>query len=290
MDSADGSPEPWWFGWLEPSGLVVAGVAFAITRTFVAEAIEPATVQYLVTGVLPLVGGLSLTAYGVALAVGGYPTQDVRIVAGWVVGGTLSIVVVLGVSTFDATMGASMGFAIAEAPVLFANVLLGGAIGGALTGRRSARNHVQRQEIRRQANCSELVTRILRHEVVNAATIADRYAGTLDGDGDDGSVDGTAVAAIREAATRIVDTVEDVGDITDDRVLAPVDVGDAVLDAVTDVDAASRGVAVDASVTPGVVALADDRLEVLLAELVRNAVENQASTVEVATRNERTAA
>jgi hypothetical protein len=149
---------------------------------------------------------------------------------------------------------------------------------------------VQRQEIRRQANCSELVTRILRHEVVNAATIADRYAGTLDGDGDDGSVDGTAVAAIREAATRIVDTVEDVGDITDDRVLAPVDVGDAVLDAVTDVDAASRGVAVDAAVTPGVVALADDRLEVLLAELVRNAVENQASTVEVATRNERTAA
>jgi signal transduction histidine kinase len=280
-------------GWLKPSGLVVAGVAFVITRTFVAEAIEPATLQYLVTGVLPLIGGLALTAYGVALAVGGYPTQYVRIVAGWVVAGTLSMVIVLGISTFDATTTGSMGFAVAEAPVLFANVLLGGAIGGALTGRRSARNHVQRQEIRRQANRSELVTRILRHEVVNAATIADGYAGTLTEvrDGDDGDAEETAVAAIREAATRIVDTVEDVGDITDDRTLAPVDVGDAVLDAVDDVDAASHGVDVDTSgVTPGVVALADDRLEFLLVELVRNAVENRASTVEVATRNEQTAA
>jgi two-component system OmpR family sensor kinase len=290
MRDGEGRGERGGFEWVEPSGLAVAGIAFAITRTFVTEAIEPTTLQYLVTGVVPLIGGLALTAYGVALAVGGYPTAYVRIVAGWVVAGTLSMVVVLGVSTFDATMGGGMGFAVAEAPVLFANVLLGGAVGGALTGRRSARNHVQRQEIRRHANRSALVTRILRHEVVNAATIADGYAGALGEDhGDD--VDETAVAAIREAATRIVDTVEDVGDITDDRTLAPIDLGDVVADALEDVDAGARGVELDASgASTGVVALADGRLEFLLAELVRNAIENRASAVEVTTRNAQTAA
>jgi two-component system OmpR family sensor kinase len=131
-------------------GLVVALSGFAITRLFVVEALQvDAAVPFLIAGVVPLVVGLALTVYGVALALGPFTSDYVNTVARWHVLGVGAMLVVFAITGLEGLLTGD-GFRLGnDAPLLVANVLLGGAVGGTLTGVRSGRTVQQRREIRR---------------------------------------------------------------------------------------------------------------------------------------------
>jgi uncharacterized membrane protein YagU involved in acid resistance len=205
------SVKEFWGTWFRGGGLVVALVGFGVTRLFVAESIlvEKSTTFVLASG-LSLVVGLALTVYGVVLAVGSFSREYVAVVTRWCLLGVGGMVLVLVLSSSRTLASAGPLALVAASPALVGNALLGGAVGGVLVGTRSARNRCQRRELRRRTNQARLVNRLLRHEVVNAATITRGYASTL-ADLDDV---GAASDAIRVESQRIVDTIREVGEVT----------------------------------------------------------------------------
>jgi len=265
------------------AGLVVAAVGFAVTRFFVAETVRVDMASgFVLAGLVPLLAGLGLTVYGVALSVGPFPRWYAGTVARWCLLGTGAMAVVLATTLGEAmAFGEGMG-ALGGSQLLVGNVLLGGAVGGTLTGVRSAMSRRQRREVDRQANRGFLLDRLLRHEVINAATIVRGHADLLRGG--DGSRD-ASVDAIEDAADRITRTVEEVGDIVDDRgTLAAVDPAEPLAAAVDDVRAAFDGVTVETSVDADRPAVtADGRLSILVRELLENAAAYGASRVRLET-------
>jgi len=197
-------------------GLLVAVIGFTITRIFVSEAIGlSSSPSYLLAGVVPMLIGLGLTLYGVALAVGPFSNAFANTVARWCLAGTVGMLGVIGVTALEGFMGGPKAGAVLQSSKLVANVLLGGAVGGVLIGIRSAANQEQRQEIQRQVNRSRLFNRLLRHEVINAVTIIEGHADLFanqDEPGDD------SIDAIQGAARRIGATVDEVGQLHDDPV------------------------------------------------------------------------
>ncbi|SEH59459.1 4TM region of histidine kinase [Halopenitus malekzadehii] len=152
--------------WIRYRGFVVALIGFAITRFFVAEAlVVDRSVLFLAVGLLPLVAGLSLTVYGVALAVGVFSRDYVATVARWCLLGTGGMAVVVAITLVGS--GGAGAIPPSTAPALVANVLISGAVAGVIVGDRSAKHRRERERNRRQANRALFVIRILRHEVVN---------------------------------------------------------------------------------------------------------------------------
>ena len=217
-------------------GLVVALSAFGITRSFVAETLQAgSTLPFLISGLIPLVVGLVLAVYGVALALGPFSPEYVRTVARWHLLGVASMIVVFAITSVDQFLrGEYVGFG-HESTLLVANVLLGGAVGGTLTGMRSGKALQRRREIGRSMNRALLVNRLLRHEVLNSAAIIGGHADLL-GRSDDPRSD--SLAAIDRAVRRIDSTIENVGSIISNGDRTKLDeIVDDIRDVATDLEA-----------------------------------------------------
>ena len=265
-------------------GVVVAGVGFVISRVFVAEA---ATFS---GGPLPvvattgsLVGGLAVSVAGVALAVGAFDTAYVTDVSRGCLLGTGVMAVTIAV-TVAATGVGMVGEAVGSR-LLVANVLLAGAVGGMVNGHRRASLRTRTAAMARGANRARFINRLLRHDVLNAATIIDGHAELLRTD--DGDRD-RSVDAIRDGADRIESTIQGVGTIAEEREQESVRLSSTIESAVeaadTD-DAHGDAVGIDigadlelksgSGVAPdgGVTVDADDRLAVAFERIIEHAVD-----------------
>lgn len=252
-------------------GLLVAFSGFGITRLFVAESVQvDVALPFLLAGLIPLVVGLAMTIYGVALAVGPFSNRYVNTIARWHLLGVGVMILVFAITDMDGLMAGEGLLFGTNTRLLVANVLLGGAVGGTLTGMRSAKLLRQRREIQRSANQALLVNRLLKHEVINAATIIDGYASLLADQGGDRS---ESVSAIQESAERINTTIEEVGAIaTNEGEYGTVDAAAIVRDAI---DAVDPGGVLDIRLsvrTDDTEIVGDERLQVVVKELLENAI------------------
>ena len=190
---------------LSASGLVIALIGFFLTRFTVTLAADETTSQFLFAGIVPLVLGLSLTAFGVILTVGNYDPQLVRTTARWCLIGTASMALLVALTLLGAQPDGMMDPAVLREQTYLSNFMIGGAVGGTLTGLYAARNRRHRRELRQQANRLVLLNRLLRDKVINAATAIKGHTGLLSGEDSQESVD-----VIDRQAQSVIDTVEDV--------------------------------------------------------------------------------
>jgi len=260
------------------SGLGVAGVGFLLTRFTVTLAIYDEPRAFYLSGLVPLVLGLSLAAFGVALVVGPFDRAFVRTTTAWclVGAGAMLLLVVLTVLGSNPDGIGGIGSVLAE--TYLANFLIGGSVGGTLTGVYAARAERRRRELQSQANRLVTLNRILRHEVLNAVTVIGGYA--------DAMIDREASGAERDSAEvigrnadHIVDTIEDVEYLTEtgrsaETPLEPVGLAACLRASVESVRAArpnaEYAVAIDAA--DGVGVWANERLDQLFENLIENAV------------------
>jgi two-component sensor histidine kinase len=155
---------------------------------------------------------------------------------------------------------------------LVANLLLGGAILGALVGDRTARHRATNERLVEYAERTMLVNRILRHEIRNVVSIVEGYALTDEEATEKAETDTTA--AIGESTERIERILQHAGEFagTTGEVVA-VDVGEAVESVLAELPD-DVAVSVEQPLPDGVLVRADDRLPLLVAELVENAIEH----------------
>jgi hypothetical protein len=252
-------------------GLVVAVVGF-LASAIIAQSIPPDVPPSLVfSGLVPLVIGLCLSVFGVALAVGTFGQAYVTTVARWCLIGTGSMVLVFLVTAIGAD--SSIGGLFNASETLVANVLLAGAVGGVLVGDRSARNRRQRREIRRQANRGIVLNRMLRDEVLNAVAVVNGYAPFVS---DPETAPADADDAIEEATTQIERTVEEVGAIAaepEGRSLRPTDLGDHLREQVEAIEATETGIRVG-DLRKSALVRADERVGIAIRGLLRHATGN----------------
>jgi uncharacterized membrane protein YagU involved in acid resistance len=174
--------------------------------------------MFLLAGVVPLVAGLGLAAFGVALAFGPFPRSYVRRVALWSVAGTAFIGFFVGLALLGrASQMESVGDLLAtlRANGLLSSVLVGGSIGGTVTGVFAARNARQRDRLRTQAERQRVLNRLLRDRVLNAANVIQGRAELLR-PSREGGTDNQTVEAVASGSRRISDAVEDVTYLADD--------------------------------------------------------------------------
>ncbi len=185
-------------------GLAIAVFAYTVTQTLVTAlvGVEPAGL-FLPVAVAPVAAGLSLTAVGVALAVGAFPERYVDTVAKYVYVGGVGALAALAVASLVGRTG--LGDA-----GLASTLALVGALGGAVLGDRVAANARRSRLLGTQLRFGELVNEQLRHEVLNAATVIDGMAELASDD------DPEAVDAINDAVERLEMTVNSITDVTDD--------------------------------------------------------------------------
>jgi len=154
---------------VSPTGLVVAGLGFLLTRFTVTLAVNDGPTAFVFGGVVPLVLGLGLSAFGVALTVGEFERGFVRTVTLWCLAGTGAMfVLVLLTLVGNGSMGP---LSTGGSRTYLSNFLIGGGVGGALTGVYAGRSNRQRHELEQQAARLDLVNRILRDRVLNALTV-----------------------------------------------------------------------------------------------------------------------
>lgn len=128
-------------------------------------------------------------------------------------------------------VAATVGSLVVGLVLAIAGVAL--AVGGIVNGHRKASLRRRRSTILRSVNRSRFINRLLRHEVLNAATIIDGHAELLRNEdmNRDRSVD-----AIRRGAARIESTVNGVGTIAEDHEDDAIRPATAIRDAVESVD------------------------------------------------------
>ncbi|MXR52147.1 sensor histidine kinase [Halovenus sp. WSH3] len=258
---------------LSPWGLVIALLGFVLTRMTVTLAAQESTRQFLFAGIVPLVLGLSLTAFGVILTVGAYDQTLLRRTALWSIAGTggMAVLVVLTALGTQSDVSTMAEF---RQQTYLSNFLIGGAVGGTLTGLYAARNRRHRRDLKRQANRLILLNRLLRDKVINSATAIKGHASVLaDGDRTE------SIDVIDGQTDDIIETVENVKYLSEtadrsDRSLGAVDVIDC-LDSEID---AVRDLAPEAEITvetpaEDVLVRANAQLAEVFRQLLLNAVE-----------------
>ncbi|WP_336330391.1 ATP-binding protein [Haloarcula sp. CGMCC 1.2071] len=194
---------------VSPSGLVVAGLGFFLTRFTVTLAVADDPATFVFGGVLPLVLGLGLSAFGVALTVGEFEGPFVRTVALWCLAGTGAMFVLVLLTLVS---NGSMGPLSSGSRTYLSNFLIGGAVGGTLTGVYAGRSNQQRHELEQQAARLDLVNRILRDRVLNALTVIRGRVEVAQDREDVGTADALSVVDDRSAGVQQV--VENMKHIT----------------------------------------------------------------------------
>jgi two-component system OmpR family sensor kinase len=187
------------------SGLVIALVGFGLTRITVTLAAMDSTAQFLFAGIVPLVLGLSLSAFGVILTVGAYDTRLVRAAALWCVVGTVTMAVLALLTLLGSQPEAFTDADEIRRQAYLSNFLIGGAIGGTLTGVYASQNRRHRIDLRQQANRLTLLNRLLRDQVINAATAIKGHADVLENEHNDQSA-----TVIGKQAENVIEIVENV--------------------------------------------------------------------------------
>ncbi|TQQ79259.1 HAMP domain-containing histidine kinase [Halonotius terrestris] len=259
--------------WTRIGGLVIAGLGFLITRLYVAETVivgEP--VAFGLVSLPPLVIGLGLTVYGVVLAVGRFSPLYVRTVTIWCLLGIVGLATLLVATQLGAILREGMMATLIQSQLLIGNLLLGGAVVGVLIGDRAAANARKREEIRRTANRAAFVNRLLRHDVLNAAAIIEGHAGLLTETPDRPD----SVSAIDNAAGTIKRTINEVGRIAspnEDREIKTVRLEPTLERAVGELRESHPDREIRVDPVPGdLTVAADDRLDIVVTELVENAL------------------
>ncbi|MDS0278751.1 ATP-binding protein [Halomicroarcula sp. S1AR25-4] len=256
---------------VSPSGLVVAALGFFLTRFTVTLAAYDDPLRFLVGGLVPLALGLGLSVFGVALAVGDFERSFVRTVAVWCVAGVgaMLVLVVLTLVANDTNLAMEP----VRSQTYLANFLIGGSAGGALTGVYAAQTARQRRQLERQTGRLEMVTRLLRDEVLNAVTVIRGRAEVLQRTHD---VD--SAAAIERRTDDVATTVENVKHITRDGdavgALDAIPVADCVVAAMETVRQRypDARITADVSTAEDATVWANPLLEDALVHLVENAV------------------
>ncbi|MFC7248640.1 ATP-binding protein [Halomicroarcula sp. GCM10025324] len=192
------------------SGLVVAGLGFFLTRFTVTLAAYDDPTSFVIAGIVPLVLGLALAAFGVALVVGEFERSFVRTVTLWCLAGTTAMFLLVVLTLLGST--GPGGFMSARSQAYLSNFLIGGSVGGALTGVYAANTERQRYELRQEANRSVMVNRLLRDEVLNALTV---IRGRVEvARGNEGELTDATLDAIDRRSGDVRTTVENVKHIT----------------------------------------------------------------------------
>jgi len=281
---------------VKPAGLLVAGVAFLVTRVLLVDVVFPAPNRSAIVTLarlVPMTTGLATVVVGVSLAVGTREKAYVRTVAAWYLAGSAGAVAVVAAGA-PAELGSMMAF---RASAIAAGAVVGGGVGGLLIGVQSARGRRRRRLLARRASQVTLLNRLVRHEVLNALTAIRGHAGLLaDGEGDERSRD-----AVERNADRIERAVDDVGSLAraigeERATLGPVDLGAAVDRVRRRFAAADRPIRVagDGSAAgegdgtredgggpefPSVAVRADDHLDTVVAELAALALDRASGPV-----------
>jgi signal transduction histidine kinase len=257
-----------------PGGIIIALVGFLLTRFTVSLAATESQQQFLWSGVVPLILGLTLSAFGVVLTVGRYDPEMVRTTAVWCLVGTGSMLLLVVLTLLGTEPAALTDVTVLRDQAIFSNFLIGGAIGGTLTGIFAARNRRQRRDVRQQANRLVMLNRLLRDQVINAATAIKGHTEVLKHSQSEQSVD-----VIDRQAENVINTVENVKYLTNTGVESAgsdttVDLVDAVETGIDAVETQHPGA--DCSFHPpedAVPVYANDQLTEVIRHLVENAVE-----------------
>jgi two-component system OmpR family sensor kinase len=253
------------------SGLVIAGIGFFLTRFTVTLALYEDPVQFYLSGVIPLVLGLGLAAFGVALTVADVDPALVRTTALWCVigAGTMFVLVVL---TLVGSAQGAVDLDVARSQAYLSNFLIGGSVGGTLTGLYAARNREQRSAVEQQANRLVTLNRILRHEVLNAVTAIRGYTQV------DPVEHPEAMEVIESQSTDIQQTIEEVKYLTRRAGASggagdPLDLAPILEQSIETVEDRHSDVSVTLEDVPGGLAVhANDRLGQVFTQLLDNAV------------------
>ncbi|MEF8852529.1 MAG: HAMP domain-containing sensor histidine kinase [Haloarculaceae archaeon] len=267
------------------SGLVVAGTGFALTRFTVVLAVNEAPVRFYLSGVVPLVLGLGLSAFGVALTVADVEPGVARTTAVWCVLGTMSMFVLVVLTLLGSEPETFTSVATLRSRTYLSNFLIGGSVGGTLTGLYAARNRQQRARLGRQTTRLTVLNQLLRHEVLNGLTAIRGYASVRE------TGDSRARQVITDRSDDIEETIDEVGYLTEsagpeDTPVAPVSVRKHVERSVESVREEYPEAEVTVDHADGDVdVLANDRLGYVFGHLVENAVAHnpRGTTVTVST-------
>jgi len=259
---------------LNYSGLVVAGVGFFLTRFTVVLAVDQSPARFYLSGVVPLVLGLGLSAFGVALTVADVDRELVRTTAIWCVLGTAGMLTLVVLTLLGSAPEATTGVAGLQSQTHLSNFLIGGSVGGTLTGLYASRNRRQRTQLRRQTTRLEVLNQLLRHEVLNGLTAIRGYAALREAGGRD------AEQVVADRSDGIEETIEEVGYLTenagsDGAAVGPVRVRahvEAAVQSVRDSHPDAEVVIDDADDPDDPEALANERLGYVFTHLVENAV------------------
>jgi two-component system OmpR family sensor kinase len=192
----------------KPAGVVIAVLAFALTRFFVAEAMatSTSTVGFLLGQGPFLVAGLCITLVGVGLAISTVEPEYVGRVATWSILGVGLMVVVLASTLFDSALTGT-----ASTPLdirLISKILIGGLVGGTITGFAIARSRSHEAAISHQNQRLVLLNRLLRHHVLNKANIISGYSNS---NADSPAFD---TNILERSANHITETIEGVTELT----------------------------------------------------------------------------
>jgi len=254
---------------LKPSGLVIAVVAFVLTRFFLVDISSVGSgIGLLRVGlsVVPMLLGFAIIVFGVSLSVSTHSRAFARRVAGYYLLSIAVMVLLLVVGT--AAEGLSLAAFLRSDIVGSALVASGGS--GLFLGLQSARSRRQRRDLRQHAEQATLLNRLLRHEILNSVT-AIRGHGELLANGGDPE---RSWDAVRNNSDRIERVVEDISSLfpTTERTAAgePVDL-QSILDRYREgLQDEGDAVLVPAEV-PAVSVRGDDNLDRVFDELVAKA-------------------
>jgi len=243
---------------LKPAGIVIAVVAFALTRGTVADLlVADMGFAMVASAVLVLTVGFGIVLYGVNVAVSARDGAYTRTVLVWFVAGSASLGLTLG----PLMMASSPRDATSAAAAV--GIVGGGA--GLLVGIRGAEANRRQAIVDRQIEQARLLNRILRHEVRNSVTILRGHTDLLfEGDSETADRSKTAIADAIARIDRAVDETRflTVGTVDGGSALGPVRLDEAIRR-----HAERTGRAESVSSVPAVTVGADRYLDRLLDEL-----------------------
>lgn len=262
---------------LTPSGLVVAGVGFFLTRLSVTLVTTTDPLRFLLGGVVPLALGLSVAAYGVALTVGDFERGTVRTTALWCVAGTVGMGAFLAITLYGASPSAAMTTFSMGSETYLSNLLIGGCVGGTITGVFAARYRRQRLEQSAHAKRMVVLNHVLRDAVLNALTAMRGHLELL-GDDETAETRERAVSVLENQTLRLEDSVEEIrhlarGNTEPTQGLAPIRLDECIERTVADASEQFPEAEIDVEgQLPAVTVLADELLERVFGLVIENGV------------------